>query len=96
MSDNSNSDDSAKFQAFYYIRSKIPYSPVFGFRLRFRFRYYFGPAEPVQICVLQRRDRFLKRIDASAAGVAYSGPAYDSPSSKDVTEVEYASEWYSE
>jgi hypothetical protein len=28
--------------------------------------------------------------------VAYSGPAYDSPSSKDVTEVEYATEWYSE
>jgi hypothetical protein len=28
--------------------------------------------------------------------MAYSGPAYDSPSSKDVTEVEYATEWYSE
>ena len=28
--------------------------------------------------------------------MAYSGPAYDSPSSEDVTEVEYATEWYSE
>jgi hypothetical protein len=28
MSDNSNSDNSAKFQAFDFIRSKIPYSPV--------------------------------------------------------------------
>jgi hypothetical protein len=45
-----------------------------------------------------RRDRLgcLKRINASAAVVAYSGPAYDSPSSKDVTEVEHATEWYSE
>jgi hypothetical protein len=49
---------------------------------------------PQQISVL--RDRCLKRINTSAAGVAYSGPAYDSPSSKDVTEVEYATEWYSE
>jgi hypothetical protein len=28
MSDNSDSDISAKFQAFDFIRSKIPYSPV--------------------------------------------------------------------
>jgi hypothetical protein len=28
--------------------------------------------------------------------LAYSGLAYDSPSSKDVTEVEYATEWYLE
>ncbi len=49
---------------------------------------------PQQISVL--RDRCLKRINASAAGVAYSGPTYDSPSSKDVTEVENATEWYSE
>ncbi len=49
---------------------------------------------PQQICV--RRERCLKRINASAAGVAYSGPAYDSPSSKDVTKVKYATEWYSE
>ncbi len=49
---------------------------------------------PQQISV--RRDRCLKGINASAAGVAYSGPAYDLPSSKDVTEVEYATEWYSE
>ncbi len=28
MSDNSDSDDSAKFQAFDFIRSAIPYSPV--------------------------------------------------------------------
>jgi hypothetical protein len=28
MSDNSDSDNSAKFQAFDFIRSKIPYSPV--------------------------------------------------------------------
>ncbi len=45
---------------------------------------------PLQICVW--RDRCLKRINASA----YSGPVYNSPSSKDVTEVEYATEWYSE
>ncbi len=49
---------------------------------------------PQQISV--QRDRCLKRINASTAGVAYSGPAYDSLSSKDVTEVEYATEWYSE
>jgi hypothetical protein len=49
---------------------------------------------PLQICV--RRDRRLNRINASVAGVAYSGPAYDSTSSKDVTEVEYATEWYSD
>jgi hypothetical protein len=54
-------------------------------------------SEPLQICV--RRDRCLKRINASAAGVAYSREyrqAYDSQSSKDVTEVEYATEWFSE
>ncbi len=28
--------------------------------------------------------------------MAYSGPAYDLPNPKDVTEVEYATEWYSE
>jgi hypothetical protein len=49
---------------------------------------------PLQICV--QRDRRLKRINASVAGVAYSGPAYDSTSSQDVTEVEYATEWYSD
>jgi hypothetical protein len=46
-----------------------------------------------------RRESVLKRIDASAAGVAHSGQAYDSPSSKDskdVTKVEYATEWNSE
>ncbi len=47
-------------------------------------------AVPQQIFV--RRDRCLKRINAFAAGVAYSWQAYDSPSSKDVTEVEYATE----
>jgi hypothetical protein len=112
MSDNSDSDNSAKFQAFDFIRSKIPYSPVLQ-ELRRK-----GNAEclyllnlngisdsdsnsdsdmssvPQQISV--RRDICLKRINASAAGVAYSGPAYDSPSSKDVTEVDYATEWYSE
>ncbi len=49
---------------------------------------------PQQLSV--RRDKCLKRINASAADVACSGLAYDSPSSKDVTEVEYATEWYSE
>jgi hypothetical protein len=49
---------------------------------------------PQQISV--RRDRCLKPLKTSAAGVAYSGTAYDSPSSKDVTEVEYATEWYSD
>ncbi len=49
---------------------------------------------PQQICVL--RDRCLQRIITSAAGIVYYGLAYDSPSSKDVTEVEYATEWYSE
>jgi hypothetical protein len=112
MSDNSDSDDSAKLQAFDFVRSTIPYSPVLQELRRkanaeclYR-RNLNGILDsdsnsdsdtisvPQQICV--RRDRFLKRIDASAACVAYSGPAYDSPSSKDVTEVEYATEWYSE
>jgi hypothetical protein len=112
MSDNSNSDDSAKFEAFDFIRSKIPFSLVLQ-ELRRKgnaeclyWRNLNGildsdsdsdsniSSEPLQIC--NRRDRFLKRIDASAAGVAYSGPAYDSPSSKDVTEVKYATEWYLE
>ncbi len=48
----------------------------------------------LQICVLL--DRCLKSINALAAGVEYSGPAYDLPSSKNVAEVEYATEWYSE
>ncbi len=34
MSDNSDSDNSAKFQAFDFIRSKIPYSPVLQELLR--------------------------------------------------------------
>jgi hypothetical protein len=55
----------------------------FGFQLQFLL---------IQISVW--RDKCLKRINASAAGVAYSWPAYNSPSSKDVTEVEYATEWY--
>ncbi len=104
MSDNSDSDNSAKFQAFNFIRSKIPYRPVLQ-ELRRK-----GNAEclyrrnlngisdsnsnsdsdtssvPQQICV--RRDRCLKHINTLAAGVAYSGLAYNSLSSKDVTEVE--------
>jgi hypothetical protein len=111
-SDNSDSDNSAKFQAFDFIRSEIPYSPVLQ-ELR-RKGYveclyllnlngisdYDSNSDSDMSLVLQqvcvRRDRCLKRINASAAGVAYSGPAYDSPSSKDVTEVEYATEWYLE
>jgi hypothetical protein len=112
MTDKSDSENSAKFQAFNFIRSKIPYSPVLQ-ELRRKgnteclyLRNLNGISDsdsnsdsdmssvPQQISV--RRDRCLKRINASAAGVAYSGPAYDSPSSKDVTEVEYATEWYSE
>jgi hypothetical protein len=34
MKDNSYSDNSAKFQAFNFIRSKIPYSPVLQELLR--------------------------------------------------------------
>jgi hypothetical protein len=112
VSDNSDSDNSAKFQAFDFIRSKILYSPVLQ-ELRRK-----GHAEclylwnlnciadsdsnsdsdmsSVQQHISVQRDRCLKRINASAAGVAYSGSAYDSLSSKDVTEVEYATEWYSE
>ena len=51
---------------------------------------------PVTPQLSVRRDKSLKRINSSADGVAYSKPAYDSPSSKDVTEVEHATEWYSE
>ncbi len=112
MSDKSDSDNSAKFQAFDFIRSTIPYSPVLqelrrigNAKCLYR-RNLNGISDsdsnsdsdmssvPQQLSV--RRDRCLKGINASAAGVAYSGPAYDSPSSKDVTEVEYATEWYSE
>ncbi len=112
MSDNSGSHDSAKFQAFDFIRSNIPYSSVLQELCRkgnteclYR-RHLNGISDSdsnsdsdmssvlLQICV--RRDRCLQRINASAAGVAYSGPAYDSQSSKDVTKVEYATEWYSE
>ncbi len=35
-------------------------------------------------------------MDTSAAVMAYSGPAYDLPSFKDVAEVEYTAEWYLE
>jgi hypothetical protein len=103
MSDNSDSDNSAKFQAFDFIRSKIPNSPILqelrrkgNAKCLYR-RNLNGTSDsdsnsysdmtsvPQQICV--RRDRCLKRINASAAGVVYSGAAYDSPSSKDVTEV---------
>jgi hypothetical protein len=110
MSDNSDSDNSAKFQAFDFISSKIPYSPVLQ-ELRRKGnakclcrRNLNGisdsdsNSDSDMSSVLQqlsvRRDRCLKRINASAAGVAYSGLEYDSPSSKDVTEVEYATEWY--
>ncbi len=112
MSDNSDSYNYAKFQAFDFIRAKIPYSPVLQ-ELRRK-----GNAEclyrqnlncisdldsnsdsdtssvPQQICVLL--DRCLKGINASAAGVAYSGLAYDLQSTKDVTEVRYATEWHLE
>jgi hypothetical protein len=115
MSDNSNSDNSAKFQAIDFIRSKIPYSPLSPvlqeLRRKGNAKYLYRrnlngisdsdsysdsdtSSVPQQIRV--RRDRCLKRINASAAGVAYSRLAYDSPNSKDVTEVEYATEWYSE
>ncbi len=112
MSNNSNSYHSAKLEAFDFIRSKIPYSPVLqelrrkgnakclylrnlnGISDSDSHSYSDTSSLPQQICV--RRDRCLKRINASAAGVTYSGPAYDLLSSKDVTEVEYAIEWYSE
>ncbi len=94
---NSDSDDSAKFQVFDFISSKVPYSPVLQELLR------KGNAEclyqlnlngisdsnsnsnsDTSSVPLQRcvqRDRCLKRINVD-----------DSPSSKD----EYATEWYSE
>jgi hypothetical protein len=110
MSDNSDSNDSAKLEGFDLIRSKIPYSPFLQ-ELRRKgnteclYRRNLDTysnsdsdmsSEPLQICVL--RDRFLKSIDASAAGsgVAYPVPAYDLPSSKDVTKVEYATKSYLE
>jgi hypothetical protein len=112
MSDNSNSYNSAKFQAFDFIRLKIPYSPVLQ-ELRRKgnaeclYRWNLNGISdstsnsnsdmslvPQQTCV--RRDKCLKHINTSPAGVAYSGQAYDSPSSKDVTEVKYATEWFSE
>jgi hypothetical protein len=112
MSDNSDSDDSAKFQAFDFIRSKIPYSPVLHELLRkgnakCLYRWNLNgisdsdsnsdsDTSVVPLLRSVRRDRCLKRMNASAAGVAYSGLAYYSPSSKEVTEVEYAIEWYSE
>ncbi len=112
LSDNSDSNDSAKYEAFELLRSKIPYSPALQ-ELRIKdyaeclYRrnlngisdFYSNSdsdmsSEPLQICVWL--DTFLKRINASAAGVAYSGPAYEYPSSEDMTEVEYATERYSE
>jgi hypothetical protein len=110
MSDNSDSDDSAKFQAFYFIRSKIPCSPVLlelsrkgnAKCLYWRNLNDISDSDYMPIPMLVRshckcvlRDRCLKLINASAAGFAYTGQAYDSPNSKDVTEVEYATEWYS-
>jgi hypothetical protein len=112
MSDNSDSDDCAKFEAFNFTLSKILYSPVLQELLRkgnaecLYQRNLNGISDsdsnsdsntslvPQQISV--RRDRCLKRIKASAAGVAYSGAAHDSPSSKDVTKVENATECYEE
>jgi hypothetical protein len=104
MSDNSESDNSAKCQALYFICSKIPYSPVLQeLRRKANAECLYrrnlngisdsdSNSDSDMSSVLQQisvlRDRCLKRINASAAGVAYSGPAYDLPSSKDVTEVE--------
>ena len=110
MSDNSDSDNSAAYRAFELIHSQIPFSPVLqALRrkgtaecLHRRNLNAISDSDsnsdtdmsPQQVSV--RRDKSLKRIKSSAAGVAYSKPAYDSPSSKDATEVEYATEWYSE
>ncbi len=104
MRDNSYSDNSAKFQALDFIRSNIPYSPVLlelhrkGNNEGLYWRNLNGISDSdshsdsdmssVQQQISVRRHRCLKRINASAAGVAYSWLAYDSPSSKDVTEVE--------
>ncbi len=103
MSDNSDSDNSAKFQVFNFIRSKIPYIPVLqDLRRKGNTECLYrqnlngisdsdsnsdSDMSLVQQQISVRRDRCLKRINTSAAGVAYSGPAYDSLSSKDVTEL---------
>ncbi len=89
MSDNSDSNDYEKSEPFDFIRSKISYSPVLQqLRRKANAKCIYRQnlngisdpdsnsdsdmsSEPLQICVW--RDRFLKRIDASAAGVAYSG-----------------------
>jgi hypothetical protein len=96
MSDNSDSDDFAKFQAFDLTRSKIPYSPVLQELRRkgnakclyLRNLHCISDSDSnsnsdtslvlLQIFVWQ--DRCLKHINASAAGMAYSGQAYDLPS----------------
>ena len=112
MSDNSDSDNSAAFRAFEFIHSQIPFSPVLqALRrkgtaecLHRRNLNAISDSDsnsdtdmsPVTPQLSVRRDKSLKRIKSSAAGVAYSKPAYDSPSSKDVTEVEHATELYSE
>ncbi len=113
MSDKSYSDDYAKFEAIYFIRSKIPYSPVFQQLLRKgntecfyqqnlrvfqiptpiqRISDSYPSLEQLHICAW--RDRLLKSINTLAAGVVYSRLAFDLPSSKNVTMVEYATEWY--
>jgi hypothetical protein len=112
MSDNSDSDNSAAYRAFEFIHSQIPFSPVLqALRrkgtaecLHRRNLNAISDSDsnsdtdmsPVTPQLSVRRDKSLKRIKSSAAGVAYSRPAYDSPSSKDATEVEYATEWHSE
>jgi hypothetical protein len=104
--ENSDSDDRANFEAFDRFRAEIPYSPVLqelhrkgNAECHYR-RNLNGisdsdsnsdtsPERP-------RQKTIRKDIRSLSAGAAVSRKPYDSPSSKDATEVEYATEWYEE
>ncbi len=101
MSDNSDSDYPAKFEAFIRLRSEISYSPVLQQLCR------KGSAECHYLQNLNSISNShsnsytspelpRKKSDRKDRGLAYRAKLYVSPSSNDVIEVEYATQWYSE
>jgi hypothetical protein len=102
MSDNSDANDLAKFAALDCIRTEIPYSPVLQ-ELRRKGNteclYWRNPngisdsySNSDTSLERQRKETVQKDRDIHSS----SAKGYASQSSRDVTNVEYATEWYSE